>query len=212
MGLIGIMTRFISLFFIGIFFVSVPAWAEVKDLGKFAETYPIAEKDAIEEIQQKAKNLDMQSLIDPIDAEAKITSFKPKTIFLPKAAKERRFLVDITHTLEFDVMDKDGNVVYPAGYQINPLEHINNPMTYIFIDASDEDQVNWLINSAYADSLSCRVLITDGEYFELTEQLGRPVYYALDVIVERFQLEYVPSVVFQSGKHMKVHEVNIETN
>jgi len=186
------------------------ASAAVKDLGTFAETYPIAEKDAIEEIQEKVQTVDPQGMIDPIEAESKISNFKPETLSLPKATKDRQFLVDMTYTLDIDIPDKDGNIVYPAGYQFNPLDHMNNPMTYIFINAADQDQVNWFLKSSYGNNLSCTLLITDGEYFDLSEKLGRPVYYALRQVVERFQLEYVPCVVFQDGQYMKVKEVNIE--
>ena len=52
------------------------ASAAVKDLGTFAETYPIAEKDAIEEIQEKVQTVDPQGMIDPIEAESKISNFR----------------------------------------------------------------------------------------------------------------------------------------
>lgn len=205
------MIKYINILLIMIVFAaSAPASAAVKDLGTFAETYPIAEKDALEEIQEKAKDIDPQSLIDPVEAESKILNFKPETLSLPKATKDRQFLVDMTYTLDIDVPDKDGNIVYPAGYQFNPLERMTNPMTYIFINANDKDQVNWFLNSPYKNNLSYRLLITEGEYFDLSEQLGRPVYYALTKITERFQLEYLPSIVSQYEQFMKVTEVNIE--
>jgi len=204
------MIKFINLFIIAVLLFSAPVSAAVKELGTFAETYPIAEKDAIEEIQEKSQSIGPQALIDPVEAESKITSFKPATLSLPKATKDRQFLVDMTYTLEIDIPDKDGNIVYPAGYQLNPLEHMNNPMTYVFINAADKDQVNWFLKSSYGNNLSCRLLITDGEYFDLSEKLGRPVYYALRQITERFQLEYVPCIVSQDGQFMKVKEVNIE--
>jgi len=205
------MTKYISSFLIiSVFILSVPVSAAVKDLGTFAETYPIIEKDAIEEIQQKAQNIDPQSVIDPVEAEAKITSFKPETLSLPKATKDRQFLVDMTYTLENDIPDKDGNVLYPAGYQFNPLEYMNNPMTYVFINANDKDQVNWFLKSEYAKKISYRLLITEGECFDLSEQLGRPVFYALSKITERFQLEHVPSIASQYEQFMKITEVNIE--
>jgi conjugal transfer pilus assembly protein TraW len=198
------------LLIIMIFISSAPVSAAVKDLGTFAETYPIAEKDAIDEILENVQGLDFQSVIDPVEEESKIMDFKPETLPLPKATKDRQFLVDMTYTLDIDVPDKDGDIIYPAGYQFNPLEHMTNPMTYIFIDANDKDQVNWFIKSPYANNLSCRLLITEGEYFDLSEKLERPVYYALSKITERFQLEYVPSIVSQHEQFMKVIEVNIE--
>ena len=204
------MIKFINLLMIGALLFPGPVSAIVKDLGTFAETYPIAEKDAIAEIQAKAEKADVQSFIDPVEAESKISNFKPETLSLPKATKGRQFLVDMTYTLEFDIPDKDGDIVYPAGYQFNPLEHINNPMTYVFIDAADKDQVDWFLKSSYADNLSCRLLITDGSYFDIIEEIGRPVYYAMRIIIERFQLEYVPCIVSQEGLYMKVKEVRVE--
>jgi len=53
------------------------------------------------------------------------------------------------------------------------------------------------------------LLLTGGSYYELGKKLDRPVFYANADIIHRFQLEAVPSIVFQRGKYMEVKEVAI---
>ena len=185
-------------------------YAKVTDLGSFGTVYEINEKDAITELEDLSKGFSIQDFFDKEAVRKKILDFRPETIDLPKATENREFLVDLTYTLEFDIPDENGNIIYPKGYVFNPLEYSTLSKTYVFINGEDPDQIEWFKKSDYMDSIRVILMVTKGAYAELTENLDRPVFYALSQIIEKFQLEHVPSVVRQKGVYIHVEEVNCE--
>jgi len=196
------------MFLTGILLAASNVCGEIMDLGTVGRVYPIAEKDCLNEIREKAKKLDWEKIRDESMEMAK--NYKPENLVnLPKATQDRTFLVDMSYTLGSDIPDKDGKIIYPRGYRFNPLEYIDYPIKLVVIDGSDGDQVAWFQNSPYANDYHVRLLITDGYHVELREKLNRPIYYAHRLIVERLQLDRLPCIVIQKGVHMEVKEIAI---
>ena len=196
------------MFLTGILLAASNVCGEIMDLGTVGRVYPIAEKDCLVEIREKAKKLDWNKIKEESIEKAK--NYKPENLVkLPNATQDRTFLVDMSYTLENDIPDRDGKILYPKGYRFNPLEYINYPIQLVVIDGSDSDQVAWFQNSPYAKDYRVRLLITDGYHVELRKKLKRPVYYAHRLIVERLQLDKLPCIVIQKGVHMEVKEIAI---
>jgi conjugal transfer pilus assembly protein TraW len=126
---------------------------------------------------------------------------------LPVAKKERTILVDMTYTLEEDIADDRGTVVYSKGYAFNPLDYVVYPRTLVILNGARQEQLAWLKASPYSKDLSAKVLITDGSYADLSKALKRPVFYASQAVIEVFQIRVVPSVVYQKGRFMEVREI-----
>ncbi len=117
--------------------------------------------------------------------------------------------MDMTYTLERDIKDDKGNIVYPAGYTFNPLNYVAYPRTFVIINGKRPDHIRWFEESSYAKDAQVTLLLTDGSYSELSRSLKRPVFYASTKLIEVFKIEAVPSVVRQSGAYMEVTEVRI---
>ncbi len=184
--------------------------AAVHDLGAYGATYPIAERDALSEIRERAGSIDWNRYFNREKMEKAAREYRPPDLArLPRAVENRTFTVDMTYTLDFDIPDGKGGILYPKGYTFNPLDYIQFPNILVFIDASDQDQVAWLSSSEYVKDYRTMLLITGGEYWDLANTLNRPVFYATRQMVERFQLSAVPSVVRQSGRYMEVREIEI---
>ena len=78
-------------------------------------TYPIVEQDIREEFKQKATRIDIDALFNTHNR------YQPANLHtLPRAASDRVFTVDLTHTLEHDIKDSQGNLLYPQGFTFNP--------------------------------------------------------------------------------------------
>jgi len=181
----------------------------VLNLGTFGQTYPVIEKDSLQELQERAGAINWEEVLKE-KATASVKSYRPKGIpFLPRTLKEETVLVDMTWTLEFDVLDAEGGVLYPKGYSFNPLDYVNFPGTWVVINAEDKDQVKWFQISKYAKDITVQLLITDGRYYELSQLLGRPVFYAFPWIIERLNLTAVPSIARQKGNMMEVKKIAI---
>ncbi len=180
---------------------------QAKDIGTFGMTYRIAERDALAEIEERAKQVDWHKVLD----KRKIENFQgpPDRVRLPRAKRNRSFPVDMTYTTEIDVPDGKGGILYPKGYTFNPLDYVTYPKTLVFIDGTDPEQVKWLAASEYDKRLDVTLLLTEGSFGAVSKRISRPLFYADGKIVERLKLEAVPSVVRQKGRIMEVTEVKL---
>jgi len=172
------------------------------------KVYEIAEPDALEEIQTKAAGFDWDKAVGKEKREALVKAYRPQDLAgLPRAEKDRTRLVDMTYELDVDLYDGKGEVLYPKGFRFNPLEYFSYPNTLVFIDGDDPEQVEWFEKSEFPEANSTRLILSGGSFVELSERLGRPVYYLTGQIKERLKLEAAPSVAAQKGFAMEISEV-----
>jgi len=187
--------------------VLITSAAYAKELGTVGATYAIAERDALAEIEQKAKGIDWRQVITRKAIEE--YDGPQDRVRLPRAARERSFPVDMTYTLQMDVPDGKGGVLYPKGYTFNPLDYITFARTLVVINGSDPEQVKWFAASEYRGRIDVMLLLTEGPYRSLGKKLDSPMFYADSLLIERLRLAAVPSTVRQEGKVMVVHEYGI---
>jgi len=199
--------------------VAVAAWMALaaagpcpgKSLGAFGTVYGIAERDALQEIEEKAKRVDWGKYFDKKKWEKKIRGYRPQNIrSLPAATKDRVRRVDPTYTLPFDIPDGKGGILYPAGYTFNPLDYIFLSRVLVVIDGGRREQVTWLKSLGYFRDMKTMVLLTGGNYYDLSKELRVPVYYLDDILAERLGIERVPSVAVQKGNRMEVSEYAVK--
>ena len=164
-------------------------------------------------MQQKASNTDISKIINKKEVAKKIENYTPEDIGEVKnigpARKEKTFLVDMTYTLEMDLTDTKGNIIYPRGYTFNPLDYIVYPKTLVILDGRSPKQLAWFKASTLKSDLMVTLLLTDGSYWELSRTLKRPIFYANSALINVFRIEAVPSIVKQKGNMMEVTEVAV---
>lgn len=180
---------------------------QAKELGSFGMTYRIAERDALAEIEGRARQVDWHKVLD----KRKVENFQgpPDRVRLPRARRNRSFPVDMTYTTEIDIPDGKGRVLYPKGYTFNPLDYVTYPKTLVVIDGTDPEQVKWFAASEYDKRLDVTLLLTEGNFGTVSKRISRPLFYADRKIVERLKLKEVPSVIRQKGRVMEVTEVKL---
>ncbi len=184
--------------------VGRPAFGAIKDLGVVGETYPVVEPDVVAELQEESARKNHFRDNEFIE---KMKTYQPEDIHhLPRATRDRTFLVDMTYTLDRDLLDGDGRVIYPKGFTFNPLDYVSFSGGMLVIDGNDPVQVKWFKQTPYASNHQVRLLLSDGHAYELIKQLKRSVFYLTDEIAKRLQLAAVPSLVIQKDKKLQVHE------
>lgn len=181
--------------------------AQAKELGTFGMTYRIVERDALAEIEERARQVDWQKVLD----KRKVENYQGPTdrVRLPRAKRSRSFPVDMTYTTEIDVPDGKGGILYPKGYTFNPLDYVTYPKTLVVIDGTDPEQVKWFAASEYDKRLDVTLLLTEGSFGTVSKRISRPLFYADRKIVERLKLKAAPSVIRQKGLVMEVTEVKL---
>lgn len=189
--------------------LAIPTWAPATtDLGTVGEVYPVAESDVREEMKQEAMaNWERKKE----EYQEKISAYQPVDLHrLPRAERDRSFLVDMSFTLDRDVKDEEGRVVYAKGATFNPLEYMNLSIGLVVIDGSDAAQLKWFRQSPYSKNHRVKLLLSGGYAQELITALNRAVFYLSRDMAERLQLTAVPCVAVQQGKQMQVTEFLIE--
>ena len=181
-------------------------WAAHTRLETVGKTYPIVEQDIREEFKQKATGIDLDALFNTHNR------YQPANLHtLPRAASDRVFTVDLTHTLDHEIKDSQGNLLYPQGFTFNPLQYAGLSGGLVVIDGSDAKQVEWFKGSPYFQNHRAIFLLSGGYANELKQALQRPVYYLTHDIAARLQLKAVPSVVVEQDNKLTVREVRLAT-
>ena len=169
-------------------------------------TYPIVEQDITKELQQKSTTIDLDALFNSHNR------YQPANLHpLPRAASDRVFTVDLTHTLEHDIKDGQGNLLYPQGFTFNPLQYARLTGGLVAIDGSDPEQIEWFKMSPYFQNQRAILLLSGGYAVEVKQELKRPVYYLTHDIAARLQLKAAPSVVVEQDNKLTVREVRLAT-
>ena len=178
---------------------------EIVLLEPVGPTSAVVETDLVNELRQRAFNVDVEQLRS---AQA---GYQPTTLHtLPRATREASFSVDLTHTLEQDLVDAQGTVLYPRGFTFNPLRFVSLSGGLVVIDGSDPDQVAWFKGSSYAANRKVLLLLSGGLAAPLRDELERPVAYLTEDIASRLQLRAVPSVVVERDGLLHVREVHFD--
>lgn len=186
--------------------ISFSSLTQAKILGTVGKTYQIAEKDAVEELEKKASSIDFGRMMSSV----KPGKYRPQDLTnLPRARKPNTRLVDMTYTLDADIVDSNGSILYPKGYTFNPLDYLQFNKTIVVINGEDHSQVEWFSRSKYHKQPDSMLCLTAGSVVELRKRLRRPVFYATNAILGRFSIKSVPSVVSRQGRMMEVAEVEL---
>ncbi len=173
-------------------------------LGPVGRTYPIVEQDIREEFKQKATNIDIDALFNTHNR------YQPANLHtLPRAASDRVFTVDLTHTLEHDIRDSQGKLLYPQGFTFNPLQYAGLSGGLVVIDGRDPEQIEWFKGSPYFQNQRAILLLSGGYAAEVKQELERPVYYLTHDVAARLQLKAAPSVVIEQDNKLTVREVGL---
>lgn len=177
------------------------------------QTWPFAEKNAIEEIKSVYSR--DKDIVDARMKKAKEESLEklkhykaPNTVSLPRATKDNVFFPNMVYTLDRDLRNADGKLLYPKGFSFNIMDYTNLGMKIVIFDPTDKEQMEWFQKTSYAKSLTDMVLISDGEVFEVNKKITRPLYYLSKPIVDRFGLKHTPCIVEQEGNKIKVTELS----
>lgn len=183
---------------------------------KNGTTYKISETNIIQLFKEHVAN-NKEYLQKKLEAERekmqeKMENYKPKelTINLPTSSKEKVFYPEPEYTLKDDIKDSYGNVIYKKGFTFNPLHYISMNDRYIFIDYTNKKQREWIKSQKLNKDITTRIIITNGRVFDAMKEFEREVFYANDILINKFKLEAVPSIVEQEQDRIKVTQIKFK--
>ena len=184
--------------------VSMARAGEIVQLEPVGPTSPVIETDLVDELRQRVRLIDMEQVRQTQER------YQPANLHaLPRATKDTTTRVDLTHTLEQDLVDAQGTILYPAGFTFNPLRYVSLSGALVIIDGSDPEQVAWFKGSPYVKNHRALLLLSGGLASSLRDELGRPVAYLTEDIAQRLQVQAVPSVVVERDNQLMIREVSL---
>lgn len=207
----SILYGFLTIISAVVFVLSTSGPAFAKTVGRSGNVYRIAEPDALKELEDKAASMDLKERNKKEETARKIERYRPyNVVSLPPAKKDRTSMVDMTYTLEFDIPDGKGGVLYPKGFIFNPLDYIPFSRTIVVLNGAAENEVDWFMASEYYKRTDVLVLVTDGIWKDLMHRFKRNVFYLTEPVRTRLRLSSTPSVIVKKdNKYMEVREIHV---
>lgn len=188
-------------------------FADVVNLGSFGTCYKINERDALEEITEQSKNVNFKEQYNKAREDA-VKKYRPKrAVHLPNCSESREYKAEVKYTLDYDIHDQYGEVLYPEGYTFNVLDYINLSEQLIVFDIKNNSHINWIIKNKFLENMNAMFVTTSGNAKDLIDfilKFNRKVYFCTDEFVEIFKIESVPSVVNQEENYLKIQSIFIE--
>ena len=192
--------------------ISFSAHATVYDLGVVGQTYEIAEPDMLEGFYSKLREAEANGKMAEVEEQMKerfiAHANRPKGVALPRTQKHRVHYFDPTIVLSQDIVDHEGNVLWPSGTTVNPLDYVSMTQQWLFFDADDPEQAAWAHDYLKRYPNQVRPILIQGAVLELTEAWQVRLYFDQQgKYVEKFGIKTVPSLISQEGKKLRIDEI-----
>lgn len=189
--------------------------AQATNLGTIGPTYPVAEKNLLDVIMARLRAKEASGELKRHEQEARDRAAyavnNPRPVDgLRRAQAARTFYFDPTFTLQSNVVDSTGAVLFPAGTRKNPLEVVSLSKHLLFFDARDPGQVARARELIEHYQGKVKPILVGGSYLDLMKRWNKPVFYDQEgALVRKFGIAAVPAIVSQEGQRLRIDEVPV---
>jgi len=195
-----------------ILLASGTAHATVYDLGVVGQTYEIAEPDMLQGFYNKLQKAETEGKIAEVKTQMKKRFIghanRPKGITLLRTETHRVRYYDPSIVLSQDIVDHEGNVLWPAGTSVNPLEYISMSQQWLFFNGDDPEQATWARDYLQRYPNRVKPILIQGAVLELSKAWDTRLYFDQHgSYVEKFGIKAVPAVISQEGKKLRIDEI-----
>lgn len=190
--------------------------AHATDFGVIGPVHEIRERHGIELILEKLQKKKESGEIARWEEDTKKRAIEsvrnPKPVAgLGPTQRARTYYFDPTGTVQQNIVDHRGNILFPAGYKKNPLEVFSLSKHLLFFDARDPDQVKFANTLITHYQGRVKPILVGGSYLDLMRQWKRQVYYdQLGVLTTKFGIKNVPALVSQEGLRLRIDELRVK--
>lgn len=165
-------------------------------------TTTIAETSVLDEIEESAARANWQEALNTEPS----TWGGFQSGRLPIAKKNVVRQHKPYYTLDTDIKDQMGQVIYPKGFTFNPMAYVRLP-SRIFIVGDKPVYKDWLLEHAEAFDM---VLTAGGDPMALGAKYGRPIFILEPKMRDRLGVKVVPSIISQQGDALQIKEMVLE--
>ena len=209
------MRRFLKILVMGTSFVglavSMTSSVPAADFGASGQTWPIEEPDLLATIEAKLQTLQANGGMDQLNRrmadQARHRVMNPRPVQgITMATQARNWLFDPSMVADQDIRDHRGQIIAAAGTRANPLRVIELRSPLVFIDGSNEAELNWAIRR-YGPQ-AAKIIFVNGSPFEQMGRLQRRFFFDQDgKLTSKFGIRHTPAVVTQEGENLRIEEL-----
>lgn len=209
------MLRRIVLFLLAVTLI-IPGLARASDIGTIGPVYPIQEPHLLDFIRQRLQEKERSGELKKLEEQARARGIDAVTHPQPVAGIKltetaRTFYFDPTFTLDRNVLDDKGKLLFPAGTRKNPLEIVALSKYLLFFDARDKRQVTRARELIAFYRGRVKPILVGGSYLDLMKSWRAPVYYDQQgVLTHRLGITQVPAIVSQEGLRLRIDELVLQ--
>ncbi|MHB1333093.1 MAG: type-F conjugative transfer system protein TraW [Sulfuriferula sp.] len=209
------MLRRIVLFLFAVTLI-IPGLVRASDIGTIGPVYPIQEPHLLDFIRQRLQEKERSGELKKLEEQARARGIDAVTHPQPVAGIKlaetaRTFYFDPTFTLDRNVLDDKGKLLFPAGTRKNPLEIVALSKHLLFFDARDKRQVTRARELIAFYLGRVKPILVGGSYLDLMKAWRAPVYYDQQgVLTHRLGITQVPAIVSQEGLRLRIDELVLQ--
>ena len=187
--------------------------AHAEDLGVIGKTYDIAERDLIEAMKDKLRQMEKTGELAKKQDEYKNRVMSgiehPRPIPGIQATETANtHYYDPSIVTDKDIADATGKILYPRGTRVNPLDYIGWNKYLLFVDGRDQKQLDLTKRITAASDRPVKLVLVAGEPLNLMRKWKKQVYYDQGgILTRRFAITRVPAMVRQEGRRLRIDEL-----
>lgn len=192
----------------------IPSYSLASDLGVVGPTYEIVERDLIEVMKDKFRRMEKTGELAKVQDNYKKQVLdaveKPKPVpGIKNTETAQTYFVDPTWTLDRNVVDEKGTLLFPSGTKVNPLDYAPLTQQLLFFDQRERSQVAFAKRFIEQSTSRVKLILVGGEPLKLMRQWKREVFYDQGGVLSRkFLLKHSPAIVSQDGKRLRIDEIH----
>lgn len=175
------------------------------DTSTIGRTWPIAEPDAMTEIEARAAR-QPANMRDKFGPRAGWSALKGAS--LGTTGEDRVRHVVPFYTLDTEIRLPNGKLLYPKGFTFNPLTYVSLPPKLVVVHPRD---LGWALKTA---AFTDWIILTGGggpgdDALSLGERHGRALFILEERVKERLGLTVAPVIGRQVGQKLELTEVSL---
>lgn len=181
-----------------------------QDLGRHGGTYKIIEPDMLALMQKKAQEFVDSGKYDAWKKESiertRKSIMEPDPVPMSSLPEHKSRLWDPTIRQETAIVHPEtGDVIVPAGTEVNPLDHVSLDQVLIFIDGREPKQMEWALKEGGKGR--SKIILTAGPWIDLMQKHQQRLYFDLNgVLTAKFGITGVPATIRQEGRKLRIEE------
>ncbi|QTA78492.1 Uncharacterized protein dnl_07140 [Desulfonema limicola] len=205
---------FMSILALSILGLTASTWGYTV-IGITGDVWEIAEPDPVEELK-KIADAKKEILQAYLDNERNLNKYVPAEgiITIPPAQKSETYIVNTVFTLDHDITDQSGSLIYPAGFKYNILDYRPFPLKnkYVIFNGASKAEIAFVFER-FGNDPEAKFFVTRGtEAWLKTIQTTGGAYeikFLTREMADILHIKATISVVYQVENYLKVDVVPV---